>query len=312
MLHEAYRRKSEKERAEQQRELLRIYSFVLSDEEAAAAKKTTGPYGRIISSHSGPRLCHARKGTFDSSYFTDPQTRRFCFPKYKHDNKYLVKIRDTTNHREDHWVGFTREEKSQYTLRDFEENAYGFDLEVDPFSAFAAKAGNPYLGELKPLRADLEFAEELIDSFHFEEFCFLDEKSERVLVKHGYVFQRDIVSGEDKKTVMEDLSMASLRELARPHGIKLGGRKAELRQRLIDSGVEFDLPSCYVASPKLMAWYAGMVNGYVSEIKKNAARFHPIYHQNIWSEADGGGEYNAVEIKLDAIRKTEYWLEMME
>lgn len=314
LIYEAYRIKGEKDREQARQESMQMYGYLLSDEEAIAAQKPSGPYGQFISSNGGRTLCHAMPGTYHQSYFVDPETGRFRFPKYNHDKTYLVKIKDSTPYRQNYWTdaGLSKEEREAYTLRDFEQEYHCFELEVETFERFLTKPGNPYLKELKPIRDVLYKIEALIEALHFGEFCFLDEQVEKIMLKHGYVFKRDILSSEDKFSILNDLSMPCLRDLARPHGIKLGGKKIELRQRLIDSGIDFEFDSCYVASPSLMTRYAEVINGYVSEIKKNAKRFHPLYHVDIWDMAKDGGDYTAIELKIDAIMKTEYWLKMMD
>jgi len=76
-----------------------------------------------------PELIHGVKGTFDESYFVNPKTGNFQFPKYKHDKKYLVKIIDETEYSE-FWDGFSAEEKREYSIYDF-ENDISYCIEIN-------------------------------------------------------------------------------------------------------------------------------------------------------------------------------------
>lgn len=271
-----------------------------------------GFIAKFLTSKSALPTGHrAKSGTFDRSYFVDDKTGGFCFPKYKHDKKYLVKIKDETPYRDLYWSHLDREEKASFSLRTFEEEQHCFDLEVDSFDTFVEKPGNQYLGDLKPIRKDLMIVEELIGSLHDGELCFLDEKTEKLLVKHGMVCKRDIVSEQDKQTLLKDLTATTLKDIARKNELKTSGSKADLLQRVIESGAEIEFDACYVASPKLMEWYDSLINGYLFEIRKNLERFHPLYHEDAWRSAEGGG-FDAVDIKLDRVRRSRYWLSMMD
>lgn len=280
--------------------------------------KKRGFFSRLFGARSGaksvprrePDPIHAKPGTFDESEFIHPETGRFQFPKYKHDKSYLVKIKDMTSYREDMWFDMTAAEKREFTLRDFEFSYCGCDIEVEDFEDFFGKPGNHYLGDLVRLRNQMDTVIELLDAGREGEVVDLSGKIEQDLVKGGYVFQQDIVSLDDKRESFGLLTVAGLKNLARDKGLKLGGKKDELIQRLMDSGYEFDLPKLYTPAPSFYEWIEQVGEGYVAEVRRNAARFHPLYHEEIWDLADGAG-FDEVEAKIEAVRSSRYWRDLM-
>ena len=253
---------------------------------------------------------HAKPGTFDANEFVNTKTGRFQFPKYKHSKEYLIKIQDETDYREEIWNDLEPYEKREFTLKNFEECFYGPMLEVDDFETFFAKNGNPYLGPLAVLREDLDLVIELFEALNNNELCILDDESEKALTKGGFVFVRDVVSVEDRQKLLENFTVPALKSIAKTKGLKVGGKRAELLQRMMDSGHEFDLPRAYVAGPKFYEWIDTLAEGYIAEIRKNAKRFHPLYHEDIWLAADGYG-IEFVEEKIACVQKSQYWISMM-
>lgn len=253
---------------------------------------------------------HALSGTFDESEFVNPNTGRFKFPTYKHRKEFLVKIDDQTDYKGDIWEDLEADERREFDLSEFEDCSPCFDFEVDNFETFLGKPSNPYLGDLKALRGELYLITELLEALNANEFCILEDQIEKQLTKGGYVYARDFVSGEDKRELLNSFTVKTLRELAKPHKIKLGGKRDELLQRMIDSGVEFETPSAYVAGPKFYAWAEALADGYIAEVKKNAARFHPMMRADIWLMVDDC-DFALVDDKVQAVRDSKYWLNDM-
>lgn len=257
-----------------------------------------------------PEPRHARAGTFDVEEFINPKTGRFQFPKYKHNQRYLVKIVDQTDYRGDIWDNLDSDEKRDFSLHDFELEFCSADIEVDDFETFFNNTSNQYLGDLKVLCGNFELIDELLYAMESDELCCLDDKVEKSLTDGGYVYIRDFVCPQDKRQWYDSFTMPVLKELAKQKGLKLGGKKADLVDRMVESGYQFDFPQAYVPSPKFYEWLDAVADGYIAEIQKNAKRFHPLYHEDIWLAVEDSG-LDIIGDKVKAILATKYWESML-
>jgi len=85
----------------------------------------------------------AKDGTFDKTYFIDPDTNKFKFPKYNKDNnKFLVQIKDITNYREIYFDGYNKMERENFSFEDFEKIFAQPELEIESFEDFLEKQNN--------------------------------------------------------------------------------------------------------------------------------------------------------------------------
>lgn len=254
---------------------------------------------------------HAKPGTFDESEFTDSATGRFKFPAYRHRPDFLVRITDETDYRGDIWNNLGPDEKRNFALIDFENEFFGPDLAVDDFEMFFGKARNPYLGELGALRGDFSVVQELIDAMNDNEMCCVDEKTEKILTKGGYVFVHEPVNASDMAKHFMAFTVSTLKNAAKTKGLSLSGNKQDIIRNMVDSGRIFDLPRACFPAPSFFDWLEQVAEGYIVEIHKNARRFHPLYHEHIWLSADSVG-VDVVDLKIQKVLASQYWLSMLE
>jgi hypothetical protein len=75
-------------------------------------------------------------GTFDESFFTDPQTGQFKFPDYNSSWKGMVRFKDVTKYKRHYFYFLTKKEIAQFNLDKFECDFFTPDLQVEIFPNF--------------------------------------------------------------------------------------------------------------------------------------------------------------------------------
>lgn len=102
----------------------RLVSFFQKNKEVDSRIKSTSDK-MLIDFQQKKSNCDylsAKDELFDKSYFLDPDTNRFKFPKYNKDNKgFLVEIKDITNYKEYYFDDYSKAERERFSFEDFEK-----------------------------------------------------------------------------------------------------------------------------------------------------------------------------------------------
>lgn len=259
-----------------------------------------------------PEPVHALLGTFDESFFRNPKTGKFQFPKYKHDNKFLIKITDNTDYRDEYWDGLDAEERREYTLEDFENDFSGPDLEVDSFDTLFYKPSTSHLKPLEYLKGHWNVVESLMSCEDNEWLAIKqDSKPMKILLEEGYLFERVISTDEDKLYYFRSFNVTDLRSACKDVNVNPGKTKQEIIDRMIESKKIFNLPIAVVRAPKFEDWFNSLVRFYIEDIRSNSDRFHPLYIGDIWDCVQGQTSISAVEDAIDEVIQTKYWLDRL-
>lgn len=182
----------------------------------------------------------AKEGTYDKSYFIDPQTNRFRFPNYNIDNKrFIVKITDETEYKTLYWEDYlTPKEKQEYTIKRFEFSFIDPGIYIhDPFWEMFDKPMFKQLSQYQFLYGhgwDLESLMEEMQEASPEDFeagFYLDPKFGSKLLKNGLISQMELTE-EDKAFLLERFTVAELKKLAKENGLEI--KNAKKKQDLID------------------------------------------------------------------------------
>lgn len=255
-----------------------------------------------------PKPTHAIKGSFDISYFINPKTGNFQFPKYIHDNRFLIKITDITEY--DYWDGLDAVEKRNYTMEDFEDECCP-DIEVEPFKSLFYKSSTDHLKPLQYLKGQWSLIEEIITNQHY--FLVLSSNTNVgfKLLNDGFLFEQVIASIEDKIRYFDSFKITELRDACKKAGVKGGKNKQEIIDRMIQSEKEFDLPKAVIPAPHFINWLDNLIDFYISDIRKNADRFHPLFIEEIWEQTLDLADFPALENKVQLIRNSNYWLDRL-
>ena len=131
------------------------------------------------------------------------------------------------------------------------------------------------------------------------------------LLDDRYLFQCNIASDKDKLHYFQSFKVTDLKQACKKVGVKTGKSKQETIDRMIESKKTFNLPIAVIPAPAFIEWFNGLVDFYISEIRRNADRFHPLYHEEIWDNASGQTYILAVENAIDAIKQSPYWLKRL-
>lgn len=253
---------------------------------------------------------HAKPNTFDKSYFVNPKTGNFQFPKYKHDNRFLIKITDETEY--DYFDYLDAEERREYELEDFEEDLCCPEVEVESFNSLFEKKSSKHLKPLEQLKNHWPVVEKLI-TLEDGEFAIFPEHSSLIenLLKNSYLFEQMIISDRDKDAYFSLHKIGELRGACKKEGIKGGKNKQEIITNMIESEKIFCLSKAVIPSPGFMSWFEGLVELYISDIRNNADRFHPLYLEDIWVRTSEDADIPILEEKIQAILESEYWLDRL-
>ena len=256
---------------------------------------------------------HAKPGTFDESEFTDPNTGRFRFPRYKHDSeRFLVKISDDTDYRDEYWdsMELDAEERREYGIRDFEDDFMDPDIEVDSFEVFFNKLSAKHRAPLTYLKGEWSIVEDLL---HLDDdaWTIVDPQSAPMMrmVKDGCLFEQVANTDEQKMQYFGELLLVDLRAACKKTGIKPRRTKRETIDCMITSTKRFDLPPMVIPSPQFFEWFDKIVDLYIANIRANVDRFHPLYIRPIWEAARDANDIDAVGAKIGNVLESRYWLD---
>jgi hypothetical protein len=256
----------------------------------------------------------AKDGTFDKTYFIDPDTNKFRFPKYNKDNnKFLVQIKDITNYKESYFDGYNKNERDNFTFVDFEKIFITPELEIDCFEDFLEnlKSNNfdKQLSKETSLLLFSDFEEFLNEKDYSNEPISLDTKNAERLEKLGYV----TISNEKitQADYLDSLSILELTNLCNSNNLEPYKTKKAILNQL--SNVSLDIPFLLVTpTENLKNYFSKFIELYTQELKKNADRFHPLYIEPILEEASLSNDNEKVYQTYKNELKSEYWKNRLE
>jgi hypothetical protein len=279
---------------------------------AMAASRSSRPHNSIAqaTAFGSSDHVHAKRGTFDESYFFHPETKRFRFPKYKHEKRFLVRIRDHTDYRSEFWADLDAEERREYSMLDFEMAFCGPELEVEGLETLFYKSTAKHLEPLSVLRGQWGILQSLLE---IKDDWFIADHESRVIqtLIDGYLLTRCPSSFEDKLKYFGQFNATELRRVAKAAGVQPGRNKQETIDRMIVSELSFDLPPAVVPHPRLYEWFSNLVELYVDDIKANADRFHPLYIPEIWEAALDANDCPLVETAIKEVIESRYWADRL-
>jgi len=255
-------------------------------------------------------LYSAIPGTFDASVFINPKTGKFQFPKYKHDPQFIVKIIDSTNYKEEYdWEDLDAREKREFGLTDFEFGFVSSDIEVEPISILFSKKNRAHLEPLGYLVEHWGVVEKLISPLDDEQDWFIaDTPVLKRLVEDGYLLTWEPVTPEQRTLYLDTFPIPRLKEVCKKAGLKVARRKQELIEELLAVDTPLDLPPAAVQGPLFYEWVEGLLDLYVTDIKRNADRFHPLYLPDVWEMAvENAEEIEPLRKRIMQVIDTKYW-----
>lgn len=266
---------------------------------------------------------NAIRGTYDESYFINPKTGGFCFPKYKHDKRFIIKIIDETDYREEKSMIFSwldSDERKNFDIFDFENEFCNMFtcIYAEPFYELFNKNNSSHL---KPYEYLKGCGEELLDIIN-------EHKLERTRYGFQYLladkpFLKKLLAGEClslykfenehernkyiKDTLLLSFNAPDLKEFCRKLGLKSSLSKSKLADQLIDSKVPLKLPEAVVLNEKFHNMMGHFVNVYIEDIMANLERFHPLYIPVVWETMVDDEDYSFVKQKAKNILESKYW-----
>ena len=260
---------------------------------------------------SEPDLIHGIEGSYDKSYFENPKTGMFQFPKHKHTKEYLVKITDNTEYKY-FWEDFSAEEKREYTISDFETDVYmSIEIDVEPLESLFYKSSKSHLEPLGYLKGKWSLVDKILS--YDDEWITVDIDMDAMgqLLSDGYLFECMISSDKDKLKYYQSFNMPILKEACKNADLNITNKKKrEIVDCMISSGKSFDLPKAVIRSPKFDEWYGQLLQNYIEDIQNNANRFHPLYHEPIWESVSEQFGHN-VKKHVNEIIASGYWKERL-
>lgn len=252
-----------------------------------------------------------KKNSFDESFFVNPKTGNFKFPKYRHLKKYLVEIIDDTDYKSDIFDMLEPEERKDYCLDDFNEDVRDccFDISVSELGDLVNSLPDKRLKELWRFSVT---ADEVLEYFEYPDDSFFTLTEAEARDIGADLVTRLLLAPSDQWAC---LTVAELKAVCKLSGISVTKKK---KQDLID-----DLISCDAKFPDTMQYryrptdnflreLDPIISLYCSEIKKNLDRFHPVIIPHAWDELISFCDNTLVERAMRKVADTHYWLERME
>ncbi len=131
---------------------------------------------------------------FDESYFTDPVTGGFCFPKYSDTGEQPVEIVDITDYQVYFWdeSKLSPKEISKYGIVDFERDlvsieSYELEIKIDNLETFARKIPDDFFRSYPKLIEYRNHLAKLVYKFGSEDAWFgsYNDGFRKTLVEYG-------------------------------------------------------------------------------------------------------------------------------
>ena len=252
-------------------------------------------------------------GTYDKTFFINPETGQFRFPNYNADNRFIVKIKDETNYRDIHWDGLSQKEKQSYGLREFEYFYVTPDLYIESFWEVFDKSKKmnlkPYeflYGHGEDLRIIIEDLEDDNNAQFFEGDFLIDE-----LIKRGfanlYEYKNEMEKYNSYIEYINNLPVTSLKEICRKAGLKVSLKKQELANQIIQNNIPVEISNPYFLNDSFYTMMKHFYNLYVEDIKAHLDTWHPLYIADVWEEVKLQVDCREIEKIVEEIIRTEYW-----
>ena len=261
-------------------------------------------------------------GSFDGSAFVNPKTGGFCYPKYKSTTSAIVKIKDSTNYREDFTTLSDTDDSSDPMLL-FELELYDatLDLEItsfeDVFDSIVRRA--ELFPKLRGLGSELLSLATDPDDFQDEENPDLPKgfqlfrENDRQIFGAGMLQTFPVEPGSEldkivRKASVESLNVEKLKRICDENKLSKNGKKDELIERILAIKAVFQsMPLVKVNSRKLNSLLDLMTDIYVDDIKSSIDNWHPLFIKHVWSAAKDLADCEIVDRKIDAILANPYW-----
>lgn len=253
----------------------------------------------------------AREGSFNKNDFIIEGTNKFKFPKYNQDNsKYLVKVKDNTNYKEYYFDGYSKEEKDNFTFDDFEKIFISPELEIESFEDFIERLNSNYfekaIGKKQTLFLFEEFEDFLNDKEANDGSLILDRKNSNKLEELNYIIKADEQFNQTE--YISTLSHNELENLCKQNSIKPFKTKKALTNQVLGLKLDLDIPFILVnPTEKLKKYFSSFIELYISELKKSADRFHPLYIESIFQEALYANDNKYVNNLIKDIIESGFW-----
>lgn len=258
----------------------------------------------------------AKDGSFNKNDFNIEGTNKFRFPKYNQDNsKYLVKVKDNTNYKEYYFDGYSKEEKDNFTFDDFEKIFLPPELEIETFEDFIERLNSSYfekaIGKKQTLFLFEEFEDFLNDRESNDGPLILDRKNSNKLEELNYITKSDEQFNQTEYILT--LSHNELENLCKQNNIKPFKTKKALINQVLGLKLDLDIPVILVnPTEKLKKYFTSFLEFYISELKKSADRFHPLYIESIFQEALYTNDHKHLNNLIKDIIDSGYWKARIE
>lgn len=265
----------------------------------------------VVVNNSSVKYIRAAEGTYDKSYFINPETGKFRFPNYNADGQFIVKIKDETNYRDLYWDGRSQKEKQSFSIKDFEYFYMPPDLYIESFWDIFDKATSEHLKPYQFLHRhgeDLRLVvEELEDNAQFFKGDGLIDKFIKNCLAIPYEFKSELEIRDYYMEYVRSLSATDLKEICRKVGLKTSLKKQELVDQILENNLPVDVPTPYILNDSFRMMMRHFCNLYVEDIKKRLDAWHPLYIKDVWEEVKLQAEYTEIEKLVDEIITTKYW-----
>ena len=252
-----------------------------------------------------------KKGSFDESFFINPKTGRFKFPKYNHLKGYLVKITDDTDYKSDIFDILEPDERKDYSLADFHEGVDSccFDISASEIEEMVKVMPEKILKPLWRFSVGVDEVISCFDDGHHHALTLTSSEASEI--------------GDELLTVVpvadrnqwSVLTVLELKESCKLAGISVAKKKKqELISELIKAGVGFPASMRYQYKPtdKFLVELSPIVSFYVKEIRRNLDRFHPAVIPHAWDEIIAFNMSPIIESAMREEADSHYWLERMK
>jgi hypothetical protein len=257
-------------------------------------------------------------GSFDESYFKDPQSGQFTFPDYNTRWKGMVRFKDTTKYKKDFAERLSKKQIANLNLDNFEYHFIPPEFQVESFPNFIRRFPEACFNKGISKARVLSLFEQFVDWMTYAENAEKYGESHNPVDEYYYMYHKEtrealalglletVVQPNAIKYWSNQYTSPELNELCDKHDITPGKNKAVTIEMLIAKKIPFK--HAVVAPTELLKQtYWSFIDLYVNDIRNNADQFHPLYLAPLWRHLQRHCDERGARRRIEKIVANPYW-----
>jgi hypothetical protein len=247
-------------------------------------------------------------GTYDESFFTDPQTGKFRFPAYNPLFKGMISIKDESKYKQMYFTRLSAKETLAFTMDDFERN---FDI---PW--FTTEKFSDFMDRLPESAFDKGISKEnvlylfkklqrFINDEEIEKYYIFEKDKSTDALRIGLLLPFDTGSIKPRE-LWGEVHTFTLRDICKANDIPTTSKRETMLERILQRNPDFPF-NVVVPAPLLKETWLSFVDFYLNDIRENIDRLHPLYFEPVWEMVMDTNYGKSFKNRVQKLINSRYW-----